>query len=178
MVSVRVLALGNVLVGDDGAGPYALQVLEAGWEFPGEVELLDVGTPGFDLLPLFQDLEALVFLDTVQTADPPGTVRVFHREEIVATTLQPRTSPHDPGLRDALLEAEFRGFAPCEVALIGVVPDTVAAGTALTDPVRAAIPRLAEAAVAELARLGHAPSPRAEPLPLDVWWEHGAPRDA
>jgi len=171
MVAVRVLALGNVLVGDDGAGPFALQVLQASYRFPAEVELRDVGTPGFDLLPLLDGLRALVLLDTVQAEEPPGTVRLYRREELLAAAPQPRTNPHDPGLREALLQAEFRGFGPEEVALIGVVPETGDAGPRLSGAGRGSIPRLVDAAVAELSRLGHAPAPRAEPLPLDIWWE-------
>jgi len=43
---IRVLGVGNVLCTDDGLGPYAIKVLEAQYEFPEGVEVVDVGTPG------------------------------------------------------------------------------------------------------------------------------------
>ena len=38
---IGVLSVGNVLMGDDGVGPYILKILESLYEFPAEV-VLDV----------------------------------------------------------------------------------------------------------------------------------------
>ena len=59
---IRVLGLGNVLMSDDGFGPYVARVLEAFYEFPDDVEVIDVGTPGLDLTPY---LGALPKLDDI-----------------------------------------------------------------------------------------------------------------
>ena len=48
---VRVVGLGNVLMQDDGVGPHVARVLEAGWTVPENVRVLDLGTPGLDLVP-------------------------------------------------------------------------------------------------------------------------------
>lgn len=53
--TVAVLGLGNVLMGDDGFGPTVIRELEAAWTPHPEVELLDLGTPGLDLLPFVSD---------------------------------------------------------------------------------------------------------------------------
>jgi hydrogenase maturation protease len=93
------------------------------------------------------------------------------RSEILAAPLlNPRLSPHDPGLREALLTAEFFGEAPRDVLLIGIVPKEIELGTELSAEVAAALPRAAEAAAAELLRLGILPVPKHEPALAEVWW--------
>ena len=37
--------IGNVLLGDDGVGPYILRLLESQYDFGDGIELLDLGTP-------------------------------------------------------------------------------------------------------------------------------------
>ena len=48
---VRVLGLGNVLMGDDALGPWVVHHLVSTYDFPPEVAVVDVGTPGLDLVP-------------------------------------------------------------------------------------------------------------------------------
>jgi len=43
---IAVVGLGNVLMGDDAFGPYVVQVLLAGYEFPPEVEWSTSGRRG------------------------------------------------------------------------------------------------------------------------------------
>jgi hydrogenase maturation protease len=43
---IGVLGVGNVLMGDDGIGPFVLKILESRYEFPPNVVLHDLGTPG------------------------------------------------------------------------------------------------------------------------------------
>ena len=51
MGQVSIIGLGNVLMGDDGLGPTAVMQLAAEYDFPEEVKLLDLGTPGLSLIP-------------------------------------------------------------------------------------------------------------------------------
>ena len=51
-------------------------------------------------------------------------------------------SPHDPGVKEALLALEFAGEGPDEVLLVGVIPGNVEQSVGLTPPVQAAVPTL------------------------------------
>jgi hydrogenase maturation protease len=172
---VAVIGLGNVLMGDDAFGPWVVQTLLAEHEFPAQVSVLDLGTPGLDLLPYVADLEALVLVDTVRSEGPPGTLRRYRREEILRHPPQARLSPHDPGVKEALLSAEFAGRGPREVLLIGAVPKDASMAVRLSPPLRAAVPLAAAAALQELERLGVKAVRRAEPMAPDIWWEPIAP---
>lgn len=169
---VAVLGLGSVLMGDDAAGPHVLRHLEAGWELPPEVELLDLGTPGPELAHVIEGLDALIVVDTARSRDgAPGDVLHLRRDEILRGPAPERLSPHDPSLRGALAAADLLGTAPREVLLVGIVPAEVSLGLALSPAVENALPRAAEAVAAELERLGFPCPRRAEPRAPRAWWE-------
>jgi hydrogenase maturation protease len=169
--NVAVLGLGNVLMGDDALGPTVVKVLEAEYEFPPGVSVQDLGTPGLDLTPYLAGVTALIVVDTVHSRGAPGEMRLYRRDEILKNPPQPRLSPHDPGLKEALLTVEFSGSGPREVLLIGVIPGEVRTGVGLNPAVRAAVPLAVAEVVNELARLGVAPSARTVPGTPDLWWE-------
>ena len=173
LAPIRVLGLGNVLMGDDAFGPWVIEELLARWEFPEEVTVLDVGTPGLDLTPYLADAVAVLLVDTVRSGGPPGEIHIYGKEQLLALPPQPRVSPHDPGLADALFALEFAGSAPEDIVLIGVSPSPVSAGIGLSPPVGEAVARAAAEVVERLVFLGLAPRPRAGG-PAAPWWEKSA----
>ncbi len=169
--SIGVVGLGNVLMGDDAFGPWVVQVLLAENAFPEDVAVNDLGTPGLDLVPWVTDLEALILVDTVRAEAPPGTIRLYRRDDILKHPPGTRLSPHDPGVKEALLTAEFAGQAPREVLLVGAVPERTEMGVGLSAPVRHAVSAAAEEVLRELARLGR-PATRRDTLAAPrIWWE-------
>jgi hydrogenase maturation protease len=171
---VRVLGLGNVLMGDDALGPWVIEELLASWEFPEGVEVVDVGTPGLDLVPYVADADTILIVDTVKSDGPPGRIRVYRREQLLARPAQPRLSPHDPGLTEVLFALTLAGAAPRDVVLIGVVPGSVEMGVGLSSPLQAAVPRAAAELVERLTKLGFPPRRRADGIPASPWWEEPA----
>jgi hydrogenase maturation protease len=142
------------------------------------VAVEDLGTPGLDLMPWVTDLEALVLVDTVRSDATPGTLRLYRRDAILEHPPQPRLSPHDPGVKEALLTAEFAGRGPREVLLVGAVPETTAMGVRLSPALRAAVPAAVDEVLQELERLGRPAARRSAPLSPDIWWAEapGAPK--
>jgi hydrogenase maturation protease len=169
--AVAVLGLGNVLMEDDALGPHVIDALRRGFEFPEDVILQDLGTPGLDLAPFLSGLRAAIFVDTVASGDPPGTVRIYRREEILKVPPQPRLSPHDPALKETLLALDFEGSAPREVVLVGVVPKSTMTRMGLNPEIRQAIPAAVAEVLRELARLGVAARPTVAHEPGPAWWE-------
>jgi hydrogenase maturation protease len=167
---VRVIGLGNVLMGDDAFGPWVVQTLLAEYEFPGGVSVEDLGTPGLDLVPYVADADALIVVDTVRSEAPPGTLRLYRRDDILRHPPQARLSPHDPGVKEALLTAEFAGRGPREVLLVGAVPADAAMGVRLSPALREAVPLAVTEVLRELERLGRRATPRTSPLAPDIWW--------
>lgn len=167
---VRIVGLGNVLMGDDAFGPAVVAAIIDRYAFGEDVEVTDLGTPGGDLVPHLAGASLLVVVDTVRSGAAPGTLQVFTRDALLKGDLQPRVSPHDPGLKNALLLLEFGGQAPAEVFLVGVVPEKVASWPGLTPVVSAAIDPAIEAVLALLAERGIQPSRRESPSHTAPWW--------
>ena len=176
MPRVAVIGLGNVLMGDDGFGPYVAKVLEAWYAWPEDVQLVEIGTQGLDLTPYVRGVEALVVASSIHRGAAPGTLFVLGRHEVMDRALPDREpalrhSPYEPGIRDLVLTLEFTGGAPRQVWVVGAQPETVELTGGLSDTLRPALSRAVDEVLAILARLGVGPrarAPRREVLP---WWE-------
>ncbi len=171
MARICVMGVGNVLMGDDGLGPYVLRTLEAHYEMPADVWLFDAGTPGLDLTLFLDGLDALLVVDAVKADGAPGTVRTWGRDALVKGFIPISTSPHDPTLRESLMRLEMFGQCPPHIRLFGVVPEDVGTRARLSDSVREAVPLVEEQIVQELANLGAMPARREPEGVPDVWWE-------
>ena len=172
---IRVLGMGNVLMSDDGFGPFVARVLEATYECPPGVELVDVGTPGLDLTPYLVDAEAVIFVDTVSSRGEPGELRTYDREDILRHPPQTRIGPHDPALKEALLTVAAAGAGPARVLLIGVIPQWIATGLVLSPRVQAAVGPAITAVVAALEDMGRPLVPRVQVSVPDIWWTRPNP---
>ena len=168
--TIYVLGLGNVLMGDDGVGPAVVRAFEAEYIVPPDVEVVDLGTPGLDLSPWLADAKRVIIVDTVKSDLPPGTLRLYKKDDLLVRSPSPRVSPHDPGLKETLLALEFAGRAPSEIALVGVVPGVIEMNLELSQPVQAAIPKAVHAVVAALERFGVDVKGRPNPLGQQAWW--------
>lgn len=166
-----VVALGSVVMGDDGAGAAALATLEARYALPAGVEVLDLGTPGPYLAEYLRGYEAVIVLDTVRMPGAPGSLHVLSGEDFRASA-SPRLTPHSPDLGAALADLALRGEPVPEVTVLGVVPGRVAAGTDLSLAVDEAVPFLATLAVAALRDLGHDVPRRPDAPRPAFWWQH------
>ena len=164
------LGLGNVLMSDDGFGPFVVRVLEATYECPPGVEFIDVGTPGLDLTPYLLDTDAVIFVDTVSSTGTPGELRVYDGDAILRHPPQTRTGGHDPALKEALLTVQAAGAGPSHVRLIGAIPGWIATGVTLTPALEAAVGPAVLTIVEELATLGVRLLRRAHAEAPHIWW--------
>lgn len=168
-MQIAIVGLGSILMGDDGVGPYCLQVLDGRYEFPHRVQLLELGTPGPEFGHILLDWDKLIVLDAVKAAGQPGEILLFTRDQILSKSARQRMSPHDPSLRDALLTADFVGQGPQEVVLVGVIPAKVEMGTELSPEVSAAVPAVCAKVLETLAGWGIRATSR-DGGTTDVWW--------
>jgi hydrogenase maturation protease len=171
MRRIAVIGIGNVLTGDDAVGPHVVKVLEAEWSLPADVTVMDAGTPGYDLTSFIADADAVVLVDSVRAKGAPGEVRVYDKAALLSKAPVRATSPHEPGVREALLNADFIGVCPEVVRLVGVIPESTATGIGLSGAVRAAMPAAVEKVVEELRALGVPATRRDPPGKPDLWWE-------
>ncbi len=163
--------IGNVLLGDDGVGPYVAQLLEAHYKFANNVELADLGTPALDLIDRITGKDAVILIDSVEAEAAPGTVLLYRKVDIMRHCPAVRMDPHSPALVDALLTAEFFGVAPADVLLVGIQAESLEAGCSLSKSVSASLHRVLAEVLSELDRLGAEYHLREHPAEPGIWWE-------
>jgi hydrogenase maturation protease len=165
-VSVLVLGLGNVLLGDDGVGPVVLARLERDYRVPAEVRLAEGGTLGLALLGELTQAEHVILVDAVATDDPPGTL-VRLRGEAVRDAVRERLSVHQVGVADLLDAARLIGGYPESLVLLGVVPAAIGLGVGRSRAVEAALGELVAAVAQEVKALGYELAPQARGVAAD-----------
>ena len=148
-----VLGVGNRIMTDDAVGLEALAALERGYRLPAAVDLVDGGTLGLDLLVHIEGYPRVLVLDCVMLGREPGTVVRVERDEIPAV-LGRCLSPHQVGLQDLLGVLQLLDRTPERLTVIGVEPERIDPGLDLSAPVRAALPRMLEAAAGVLREWG------------------------
>ncbi|BCG09402.1 MULTISPECIES: HyaD/HybD family hydrogenase maturation endopeptidase [Buttiauxella] len=137
-MSILVLGIGNLLLGDEAIGVRIVEALEQRYLLPPHVEVLDGGTSGMDLMDVMANRDHLIVADAVLTGDEPGSVVVLRDDEIPAMFTR-KVSPHQIGLADVLMALRLTDEFPARLTLVGVVPQTLEPGIALSPVVRQAI---------------------------------------
>jgi hydrogenase maturation protease len=144
-----VLGLGNILLGDEGVGIRVVERLQQLYNLPDEVQVLDGGTLGLELLPFVEDADRLLVVDALELGAEPGTVARLEGHEVPAF-LGVKVSPHQVGLADLMAVTRLRGHFPERLVLWGVQPEVIAVGVELSPVVAAQVDLLVEKTVAEL----------------------------
>ncbi len=159
---ILVLGIGNILWADEGFGVRCVETLNAGWQFPPQVTLMDGGTQGLYLLPYVQEADCLLVFDAVDYGDPPGTLREVVGDQVPRFMGAKKMSLHQTGFQEVLMAAELTGKLPAELVLIGVQPEELEDfGGSLRDVVKAQMAPALNLALSWLARWGSGPEGRA-----------------
>ena len=130
-----IIGLGNVLLGDDGFGPLAVEMFRCGYACGSNVEILDLGTPGLDLAPYLYGTDLVVIVDAVHAENKPGTLCIYCEADLLSRRAQLHLTAHDPGVRESLAQLRLAGRGPSEVIIIGVVPESCDLGKGVTPSV-------------------------------------------
>ncbi|EXI67507.1 MAG: Hydrogenase 2 maturation protease [Candidatus Accumulibacter adjunctus] len=150
---VVVLGVGNVLLSDEGLGVRAVERLQRTHRLPPEVEVIDGGTSGMELLEQIEGIDALIMVDAIRAGAPPATpIRLAG--EALPVFFRTRLSPHQVGLSDVLASLEFLGRSPRHICILGLQPQSLALGMELSREVEEGMPALLGMVTAELASLG------------------------
>ncbi len=146
-----VLGLGNLLLSDEGVGVRVVEQLQARYHFPPDVQVLDGGTLGLDLMPYVEKADRLLVIDALHLGARPGTLARLEGEEVPAF-FSLKVSPHQMGLADLLAASRLCGRYPQQVVLWGVQPERLEVGLELSPSIAAQVETLVDKVLAELRR--------------------------
>jgi len=131
-LNIAVFGIGNILLSDDGVGVHAVNKLISEYQFPGNVELIDGGTKGLDLLPLFENRDRVLIVDAANFNKEPGTIDTVEGDKI-PSFLSQKLSVHQIGLPDMLFAAKLMEIMPQEMCLIGIQPLSMETSAEMSD---------------------------------------------
>jgi hydrogenase maturation protease len=150
-----VLGVGNTILSDEAAGVRAVEALEQAYELPANVQVIDGGTSGMEMLEDLSNLDLLIVIDVVKTGAAPGTLVKIAGADI-PVFFRNKLSPHQIALPDVLASLELLDAMPAEIIVLGVEPISLELGMEMTATVAGRVPQLAAMAAAELVQRGYA----------------------
>lgn len=121
MNKITVLGIGNILLGDEGFGVRVIQELQQAYHFPQNVQILDGGTLGLELVGSLYGTDKLLVVDAVLGRKAPGAIYEFDNNTIKAY-FKNKVSLHELGIQDVLAALEILDKPVKEVIIFGVQP--------------------------------------------------------
>ena len=86
---------------------------------PGTV-VLEVGTPGLNLLNYWDPEDRVILVDAIRSGRPPGTIQRLTLTELLSIERSNNLTAHGLGIIEALELARLTGNLPAELVLIGI----------------------------------------------------------
>ena len=140
-----IIGLGNVLLGDDGAGVQVIERLGHDPSLAAGADLLDGGTLNFTLLEYVESAPVLIFVDATNLGLAPGSVRVFADAEMDAfLAAADQRSVHDLNLGDLLRMCALRDCLPERRFLVAIQPESIDWNGSPTPAVEAGVQKACE----------------------------------
>lgn len=138
---LRIIGVGNLLLGDEGVGIHVIHALEK-HPLPPGIELVDAGVAGVGLLPLFEDAEQILLVDAAEMNQPPGTPRFFEWSRGFGAE-SPELSLHETRLPAILRLGQEIGELP-KITILGIQPQRIEWNMELSPPLIARLPEVIE----------------------------------
>ena len=146
---ILVLGIGNILLRDEGVGVHVIEQMQK-MHLPDDVELVDGGTAGADLLDVLAERRKVIVIDAVQADCEPGTVLRFTADDLVRRPDGVGMSLHELGLGEALTMTRQLGCAPEDVVVLGIKPKDIGCGLELSEEIAASVPKVVKLVLAEI----------------------------
>lgn len=149
-----VLGVGNKLMSDEGVGVHVIERFAERYILPGEVQVLDGGTLGLDLLFYLEGIENLLLVDAAETVREAGTMIRLEGEQVPAF-MSMKISPHQMGVPDMLAAARMKDIYPERIVMWGIQPERITLDLELSPLLASKVDPLVEKLVEELRAWGY-----------------------
>jgi hydrogenase maturation protease len=134
---VALIGSGNAFFKDEGIGLYAGKFLKENFDFEPEIEIVDGGTLGFRLMPLLQEFDEVIIVNTASDeTKETGTVSVKTTDEFLDGDLIKKTA-NEVEIAE-MLQICSMSESMAETTVISIVPqDIISVEVALTEALQA-----------------------------------------
>ncbi|KNZ68456.1 hydrogenase maturation protease [Thermincola ferriacetica] len=151
MQKIVVLGVGNILFQDEGVGIHVIQALQK-MNLPENVDVIEGGTAGLELLPLIEDYSHMIVVDAVNAGEKPGTLFRFKPDDVTGFPGNIETSVHQLGLLEVLQMGKLIGKLP-DTVIIAVQPKSFDWGMELTPELQAKMPQIIDLVFKEIKKI-------------------------
>ncbi|WP_146661162.1 hydrogenase maturation protease [Anaerohalosphaera lusitana] len=128
-----VIGLGNPLMCDEGIGITLIEYLTKKQDEHPDVDFIDAGTGGMQLLHYISGRKKAVLIDCAFMGTEPGTIKRFTADEVKSIKKLSHLSLHEVDILKVIELSEQLGEAPDEVVFFGIEPAAVEDGMELSD---------------------------------------------
>jgi hydrogenase maturation protease len=145
---ILILGIGNILLKDEGVGVHTInKIVEM--DLPADIEIMDGGTKGIDLLFSIEGRKKVIVVDTVTAGEPPGTIYRFTEESLVDMAPGLRTA-HGIDFTYVVRTSQMLGTKPDEIIFIGIEPADMSEGIGLSPLIEKRVPALIKMVMKEI----------------------------
>jgi hydrogenase maturation protease len=147
-----IICCGNLYSSDDAVGLHAAWRLKE-LNLPDGVQVIEAGTPGLNLLDLWEETEKVIIVDAVMSGSDPGTIHQFDGAALPPRDMLPLCL-HGFNVVDAIEMARKLGSLPAELRIIGIeILTEEAYYEGLSPQVAAAVPAVCDKVLEEAEKM-------------------------
>jgi hydrogenase maturation protease len=120
---VMILGVGCILFSDEGFGVRVIEKLQAQYEFPENVSVVDGGVLGVNLLGVISQADHLIVVDAIRNKGNPGDVYRLYDKQI-PERIRAKNSIHQVDFLEALTLCQALDKVP-DTVIVGVEPEDI-----------------------------------------------------
>jgi len=164
---VALIGSGNAFFKDEGMGLYAAKYIKENYIFAPEIEIVDGGTLGFKLMPLLQEFDEVVIINTASDENRKvGDISIKTTDEFLDGTLIKKTA-NEVEIAEMLQICSLTE-AMAETTVISIVPnDIIAVEVALSLELKEVWNKYIDVVLSKIESLGIKVSKKDRELSLD-----------
>jgi len=164
---IALIGSGNAFFKDEGIGLYGAKYLKENYIFTPEIEIVDGGTLGFKLMPLLQEFDEVIIINTASDENRRvGDISIKTTDEFLDGTLIKKTA-NEVEIAEMLQICSLTE-AMAETTVISIVPDDIiAVEVALSSELKKAWNTYIDVVLSKIESLGIKVSRMDEELSLD-----------
>lgn len=154
MNKIGIIGIGNPLRKDDGLGIYLLEKLrKQNKKLPKNIDLLDGGTGGMNLLHILPSYKKILIIDAVNFNKNPGETKLFRLEDIQNPKESISLSTHEKDFKKILKLSEELDELPNSVYIFGIQPKEISFGQGFSEIIEKNIDNIFNILVSQIGKL-------------------------
>lgn len=164
---VALIGSGNAFFMDEGIGLYAGKYFKENFTYEPPLDIVDGGTLGFLLMPLLQEYEHVMIVNTSSDDSlAVGTIQVMSGDELIANQGIKKTA-NEVEITEMLQICSMASHC-AQTTMVSIVPeDIISVCVDITPALRADWENYIQTIVSELAKCGITSTPKDEIMSLD-----------